>query len=380
MSDSEIEMIEEEEEQVQAPGTFVPRMSWKTIPGENSPKEGEQGQEIEIIRVPSGMGRGKSTILADFAISQAVSLFGDETTGGSDGLMITNMKFNRENFPSSIRNIEIFYDGNVRHIIEKLAERKFCIMVLDELDKGISSSQRASIANQVITGVASDSRKYRCRFMIYSCILRKGVDSKIRASDTFVVIPMHRLDVEGFALFHMWDDPEKFESDYVRADGHYEYSARIETVYQLSYLQTVFKTLDRIPLNFEGLIEMNEIAPFAQKFLEWCKTSEVDLVAMSESHVKKFMNRWNHESGTLLPLSPKNLDLIFTELLRLKVFEPTTGSESKSTVSEVVQVPKEPRATLSCAVCGYSWRPRKDPEKIKQCPNQKCQSLEWRGS
>lgn len=382
-SEPEIEIVYEEPEpqiiEKETEGRFVPRMSYRIVPGEDRPKEGEQEQEIDVVRVCTGMGRGKSTVLADFAIHTAVGLFGDEKTGGSDGLIITNMKFNRENFPSSIRNIEIFQDGNVRHIIERLAERRFCIVVLDELDKGISSSQRASIANQVITSVASDSRKYRCKLLIYSSIPRKGVDAKIRASDTYVVVPQHRLDKDGFAVFWMWDDPDRFEADYVRADGRYEYGVWISTTYQLSYLQTVFKTLDRIPINFEGLIEMDEIKPFAQKFLDWCKTSEVDLVGMSESHVKKFMQRWNHESEMLLPLSPKNLDLIYTELLRLKVLEPPEP-QGKENSSEVVQVPKEPRATLTCQKCGYQWRPRKDPEKIRNCPNEKCQSIEWRGS
>jgi hypothetical protein len=379
-SDPQIELIEVTEEDS---GRFVPVMSWHIVPGSGKPKEGEQEQEITIIRVCTGMGRGKSTILADKTIASAVELFGDEETGGSDGLIITNMRFNRENFPSSIRNIEIFYDGNIRHIIEKLAEKKYCILALDELDKGISSSQRASIANQVIVSVASDSRKYKCKLLIYSSIPRKGVDSRIRASDTFVNVPQHKLDIDGFPLYFAWDDPERFDQDYERAVdelGQYQYGVQMSTIYQLSYLQTVFRTLDRIAINFEGLIEMAEIGPFTQKFIEWCRTTEVDLVGMSETHVKKFMQRWTHESEMLLPLSPKNLDLVFTELLRLKVLDTPVATEpqGKENSSVVVQVPREPRAKLNCAVCGYQWTPRKDPEKIKQCPNQKCQSLEWR--
>src|SRR5207249_7032214 len=115
MTENEVIEVTEEES-----GRFVPPMSYHIVPGSGRPTEGEQEQEIEIIRVCTGMGRGKSTILADFAIHNAVELFGNEKTGGSEGLIITNMKFSRENFPSSIQNIEIYQDGNIRHVIEKL--------------------------------------------------------------------------------------------------------------------------------------------------------------------------------------------------------------------------------------------------------------------
>src|SRR5438876_10376204 len=101
-SDPQIEVIEVTEEDS---GRFVPPMSYHIIPGSGKPKEGEQEQEITIIRVCTGMGRGKSTILADKTIASAGELFGAEPTGGSDGLIITTMKFSIENFPSSIRNI-----------------------------------------------------------------------------------------------------------------------------------------------------------------------------------------------------------------------------------------------------------------------------------
>src|SRR2546429_7144720 len=103
---------------------FVPEMSYPIIPGSGKPKGGEQEQEIEVIRVCTGMGRGKSTILADFAIHNAVELFGNEETGGSDGLIITNMHFDQAHFPSSIRNIEVFQDGSIRHIVEKLSQKR----------------------------------------------------------------------------------------------------------------------------------------------------------------------------------------------------------------------------------------------------------------
>jgi len=327
---------------------FVPEMSYPVVPGAGKPLSGEQEQEIEVMRVCTGMGRGKSTLLADFTIHNAVYLFGDEETGGSNGLIITNMHFIREHFPSSIRNIEIFYDGNIRHIVEKLSQKKACIMVLDELDKGISSSKSASTANQIIRAVASDSRKYLCKLLIYSSIPRKGVDSQVRASDTFVMVPRHLIDVGGFAMFWRWDDPELFETDYTRlTNGEVQYRSGVpgRTTYQLSYLQTVFKTLDRIPINFDGLIDEDEIGPFTQNFLDWCHETKIDLVGMSAFNVKKFLSRWNSKSGMLLPLSPKNLDLIITEIIRLKVLEEPDEFKNIPIAEEPIEQPvSEPQA------------------------------------
>ncbi len=31
---------------------------------------------------------------------------------------------------------------------------------------------------------------------------------------------------------------------------------------------------------------------------------------------------------------------------------------------------------VSCIKCSYSWKPRKDPKKIKECP--RCKSRDWK--
>lgn len=34
------------------------------------------------------------------------------------------------------------------------------------------------------------------------------------------------------------------------------------------------------------------------------------------------------------------------------------------------------RPVIICRRCGHSWRPRRD--RIKRCPNQKCQTVFWK--
>jgi len=324
-----------------------------------------QEEEICVIRICGPMGSGKSSIVLSAAFYFCTFL--------ANPLLITNMKILK--IPSELKDkLEVYQSGDIRKILEKMAEGRECVVAIDELDASISSSKSASTSNVLLISVSKDARKFRCRAMIYSSIPRKAVDSKLRASDTYVHRPMHKLNTRGEPLLHCWSDPESFENDFDRGEDLYQFAFTMSYPYSLSFIRTAFSTLQRIPVSLDAKISQTEIPQYVLKFLIWCDDTRVNLPGLSEKHVQMFLGRWNDEAGFLIPLTPKGLQIIFTELIRLGVLNEPTEPQS-SVIGVVDLVPSKPRGvSLTCQKCQNVWVSR--TPNPKKCPL--CQSQKWR--
>jgi hypothetical protein len=144
--------------------------------------------------------------------------------------------------------------------------------------------------------------------------------------------------------------------------------------YPLDFIRTAFSTLQRIPVSLDAKISQTEIPQYVLKFLIWADDTRVNLPGLSDKHVRMFLERWNDESGFLIPLTPKGLQIVFTELVRLGILDEPTEPQGE-VIGVVGPVPPKPRGvSLTCVKCGNSWISR--TPSPKKCP--KCQTQSWR--
>ncbi|HEV2120787.1 MAG TPA: zinc-ribbon domain-containing protein [Candidatus Bathyarchaeia archaeon] len=317
--------------------------------------------QIRFGRFFGPSGRGKTLFMVGEIYAACIAY--------GANLIITNLKlFNPP------KGVEVFQSGDIRVIMERMElafERGEVFVVgIDELDKSVNSRASKSNFNLWVVRLAGDARKSGCRALYYSAQPRKGVDSLIRANDSFVILPRHLCDINDCPMAYLWRDPEAFENDFLRGEENYRDAITYASMFKLDFLRTGYDTKQKIILALDPTIPESDAPGLTKKFLDWCAEKKVELPGESSTNVMKFMSRWN-SATFLIPYSKKGLDVIYTELLRLGAlkFEAPETPEPKA-------VSNPQKTLLKCVKCGNEWRSR--VATPKKCPQ--CQSAKWNDS
>ncbi len=263
--------------------------------------------DIRFIRIFGGSGKGK-TLFGTGECFAAVETF-------KCSLIITNVKLLK--VPPGV---EVFYSADVRAIMARMEATPGISSVLffDELDKSVNSRASKSNFNLWVVRICGDARKSGVKAFIYTAQPRKGVDSLIRANDSYVLLPRHMLDINNCPMAWLWDDPEAFEVDFQRGEDNYREAIPISSNYDLEFLRDAYSTKQKIPLALDPTVLESEVGELTDEFIEWCEKMQIVLDGAKATHVKSYLVRWN-SAVFMIPYSRKGLEVLFTELLRRKI-------------------------------------------------------------
>jgi len=180
------------------------------------------------------------------------------------------------------------------------------------------------------------------------------------------------LDVDGFPMYWVWNDNEKFDIDFQRGEGRYEYAVPMTSCYTLPEIDSCYNTFEKIPLQLSPGLSESEIPGAVNDFLLFCNQHSMTLSGQKVSIVKMYLKRWNENTPkNAVPYTPKALDIMLTELIARGILD------LKEEVSEP-KVPSKssPQIPLHCQKCGYEWKSR--TPNPKRCPYPECQTIKWK--
>lgn len=263
--------------------------------------------EVRFIRIFGPAGSGK-TLFGTGECFAAVEAYDCQ-------LIITNVKLLWH--PPGV---EVFYSADIRAILARMEATpgiSIC-MFFDELDKSVNSRSSKSNFNIWVTRTCGDARKSGVKSFIYTAQPRKGVDSLIRANDSYVIHPRHLVDINNAPMAWLWNDPEAFENDFQRGEANYRYAIPISSNYDLDFLKDSYDTKQKIPLALDPTVQESEVIALTDDFIKWCDEKEFVLDGAKATHVMKYLVRWNG-AVFMIPYSKKGLEVVFTELLRRRV-------------------------------------------------------------
>ncbi len=218
---------------------------------------------------------------------------------------------------------EVFHSGDIRKILEKMvaSKGKRTVIFFDELGKAISSLSSHQSFVIWITEVTSSARKYDVQYFLWTDQYRKASSNRIRANVSVVLKPIHISNKEGMPLAWSWSDGEEFEQDFQKGETKYEFGFHLAGTFTVDFLRTCYNTREIIPLNMIPTISEEDAEPLTLKFLQWCQVKGIELRGNGEKNAMAYLYRWNSASF-VIPYPLKGLkEVLWTELLRLRVLD-----------------------------------------------------------
>jgi len=281
-----------------------------------------------VVQICGRLGKGKTWSLVSETISACKAL----------GLrrIISNVLFVKP-----IPGIEVIYTTDIREVFKRLSPSIPTALAFDELSKSVNSRLAKSTLNVVLSRLLGDLRKSGVRFFAYTHQARKESDTLVRSNNSHIMIPTHTLDSDGYPLYYVWNDNEKFEMDFPHGEEKYQYAVLMPSTHKLAQIDPLYDTFQKIPMQINPGLTEEEVPGAIDEFLGFCKEKGIELEGQKDSIVKIYLRRWNDNDKTHdVPYTPKALEIMFSEI---KVRGLSDGRREQEAVPvRVVSLPSGP--------------------------------------